>query len=203
MKPTELGTLLASSLRLACGQSDDDTLSLARRHRGRSSAWVTALALHFRRYYEGAPDIRVFIRGDASGKQDFGLTELLHDIAVVRCATVPAPFHTKYLAYVSEAIWQVESEFARNGRAAIIDFSKLVLGSALNKLFTFANVANQDAFVAMLLEPALACSGDVFVASVPHPDAWYGQHVPIRLWQLDRVQKRWDEEYLEDSGHYW
>ena len=84
---------------------------------------------------------------------------------------------------------KVESEFAKDSHQAIIDFSKLVLGSAENKLFIAPLVYDSDAFIQVLLEPARHCNGEVYLALVPHPNDWDKADDEIRVYQL--VENQW------------
>jgi hypothetical protein len=160
-------------------------------HRARSRAWVRALAAEFRRHYSDDA-VRVFTQSDPDNRPEFGCNELLHDITVVRTALVAAPRHKKELRYIDRVLWQVESEFARNGREALYDFNKLVLGGADAKLFVMPDVYDQDSFLRTLLAPATACTGQVYTARVPHPDRWETSSISVRLWELDETQ-HWRE----------
>lgn len=75
----------------------------------------------------------------------------------------------------------VESEFARNSRQALIDFNKLVLGSAHNKLFIGPQVSEVEPFVNVLKPAARACTGNVYIALIPHPAKWKGAKWPMLL----------------------
>ena len=76
--------------------------------------------------------------------------------------------HSK-LWYVKRAIWQVESEFEKNSRAALVDFSKFMVGSAPNKLFVAPITHDLGAFRNALIPVAQCCTGRV-AAHVPHPE---------------------------------
>jgi hypothetical protein len=190
MDVRNLKSMIETSLRAAQDMSTSSS-SIKLEHRARSRAWVEALANAFQRRYAGESDVRVFSQSNSSSRGDFGLNELLHDITVARCSTVLAPQHNKQLSYISEVLWQIESEFARNGREALFDFNKLVLGSARCKLFIAPDVHRPDPFLRTLLAPAKACTGQVFVAIVPHPDRWKEQAMAVKVWQLD--SERWVE----------
>jgi hypothetical protein len=146
---------------------------------------VEALATEFRAAYWGERDVRVFSQSHTANRLEFGVNELLHDVTVARYRTVRAPQHHKDLSYIAEVLWQVESEFARNGREALFDFNKLVLGSAQHKLFVAPDVNRPDAFLRTLLAPARVCTGSVFVAIVPHPDRWGQPSLAAKLWRLE------------------
>ena len=153
-------------------------------HRNRSREWVETLADEFRKSYEGESNVRVFSKHNESNRTEFGMNELLYDVLVCRVATTTSAKRGAELFYVEEALWQVESEFARNSREALFDFNKLVIGSAKSKLFIGPQVNDAQAFLDVLRAPAQHCTGDVYVALVPHPKEWDGDQVHIPVWQL-------------------
>jgi len=160
-----------------------------RRHARRSRAWVAALADEFRTHYRGDPDVRVLSKHDPSNHREFGLNELLYDVLVCRVGTAPAANSPATLTYVREALWQVESEFARDSRQAVYDLNKLVLGAAPHKLFVGPQVSDEARFLAALLPAARCCSGEVYVALVPHPAQWDDGEAVVRVWRL--VEEGW------------
>jgi hypothetical protein len=141
-------------------------------HAGRSGAFVSALASQLREQYAKESDVRTFDKYHEGNRSEFGLNELLHDITVCRVAQVPSCAQGRHLSYVSAPIWQVESELAKDSRQALFDFNKLVLGAALLKLFVGPAVADADAFIDVLRPAAACCTGQVFVALIPHPAVW-------------------------------
>jgi hypothetical protein len=139
------------------------------------------------------PAVRVFHKGDAENRADFGLNELLYDVCVCQTAACPSARQGKTLRYVTKALWLVESEFARDSGEAVKDFNKLVIGSAENKLFIGPRVSAQteSAYLDALLPVAGCCGGNVYVALVPHPADWgvSGDEVVLRCfvsgtWQV-------------------
>ena len=154
-------------------------------HSERSSNWVESLAGEFRKYYDDK-SIRVFSKNNLYNRKDFLRNELLYDICVCRVGEVPSNKHKKKLCYVKEALWQVESEFAKDSRQALVDFNKLVLGAAENKLFIGPHVHNTESFIEVLRPPAAACSGSVFLCLLPHPAEWdSGNNALINLWEFN------------------
>ncbi len=142
------------------------------RHRERSRLWVEALASEFRRFYCDDASVRVFSKHCPDYRRDFHLNELPYDVCVCRVAVVPSAVHKKDLLYIKESLWQVESEFARDSRQALIDFNKLVLGSSRNKLFIGPQVNDNESFIKVLVPPASVCMGNVFLVLLPHPSVW-------------------------------
>jgi len=141
-------------------------------HNERSRKWIAALHQQFVKQYSSETDVRVFSKGNKDNWHEFLLNELLFDISVCQVATVPSAKHHKELTYIKKALWQVESEFARNSRETMKDFSKLVTGSADNKLFVGSHVSDDKAFMDVLLPAAAVCSGTVYLALLPHPSTW-------------------------------
>lgn len=155
-------------------------------HQNRSRIWVETLAEKFREHFKDDSDILVFSKYHALHRKDFGLNELLHDIVVCRVDKVKSATHKKDLYYVREVIWQIESEFARDSRQALIDFNKLVLGSAQEKLFIGPIVKDTKSYLETLRPAALSCQGNVHIALVPHPRDWDTKTDSIKLWKFDR-----------------
>lgn len=152
-------------------------------HAGRSHAFVRALAAELRdRYHD--PDIVSLCKYDDRDQARLGMRELLHDISVCRVAPVESAAQSKTLWYVVDALWQVESELARDSRQALIDFNKLVLGSAHYKLFIGPQVADPEAFLGVLRPAAARCVGQVLAALIPHPDRWDVAGADVQVWQL-------------------
>ncbi len=141
------------------------------KHQNRSRFWVDCLANRFKSEFSD-DDIRVFSKYDPSNREKFGLNELLYDIVVCRLGYTQAAVQKKDLPYVKEVIWQIESELAPSTREILIDFSKLVLGSASYKLFIGAASKNSDKILETLVPVADNCSGQVFVSFIPHPKNW-------------------------------
>jgi hypothetical protein len=167
-----------------CDASDTSPSAQAR-HARRSREWVKCLATELKGFSED-PDVRVFFKGDPQNREDFGLNELLYDVCVCETKSCPSARRGKTLRYVTKALWQVESEFARDSFEAVEDFNKLVIGSADNKLFIGPRLApsEQSQFLDALLPVARCCSGNVYVAAVSHPDEWEPNPPDVSLWQL-------------------
>ena len=142
-------------------------------HRKRSQEWVKVLARNFRKCYSNQDNkVKVFSKDFGEHRAEFKVNELLYDIAVCRTSETSSAQKRTPLTYIQEALWVVESEMAKDSHEAIIDFSKLVMGSAQNKLFIGPKVNNQGNFNKVLLAPAGHCSGNVYLAIIPHPEDW-------------------------------
>ena len=143
----------------------------------RSAQWVDALARQFKDNYALDRRHRVFWRGNEDNYPHFRTRELLFDITVCSVSTTlslqnpPQP-----LEFISDCHWQAESEFAANDtRAVVVDMSKLVLGSAENKLIVAAhpnNDAKRQRVLAQCADIAACCRTNLFFLFVSHPKDW-------------------------------
>ncbi|MDQ3440296.1 MAG: hypothetical protein M3478_08090 [Planctomycetota bacterium] len=160
-----------------------DVLSMQSLHQRRSSEWVRCLAHELKTLVargDEADDVRVLYRNnpDEANRADFGLNELLYDVCICRTAEHPSAREGRALRYVTEAMWLVESEFARDSFQAVKDFNKLVIGHAANKLFIGPRLgpADEPRYLAALLPVARGSAhngaSSVYAALVPHPGEW-------------------------------
>lgn len=177
---SELHILVERALRAAQARPTVETTK-QQRHRARSRNFVMELANALREH-EGGPPVEALTRYSDATLARFGSRELLHDITVCRAAQAP----DRPLWYITEVMWQVESELARLHRAALNDFNKLVLGSAHYKLFVGPQVDDPEALLRTLDLAAGRCTGRVFLALIPHPDRWDSQPGDVRTWQFRR-----------------
>ncbi len=180
----DIKQLLQKSLALAQAEPDEG-ISVQEINQNRSRSWVNFLANQLLTPYQSEKDIkdiRVFSKHDETNRKDFGLNELLYDIVVCEVGKVFSAKRKKKLVYIKKTLWQVESEFARDSKQALIDFNKLVLGSAQNKLFIGPQVSKVEQFISVLKPAAEACTGNVYVALIPHPAKWKGISGNVRLW---------------------
>jgi len=143
-------------------------------HRQMSKEFVEALAKELRHFYSDSESIRVLSKHYENKEQrlELGMNELLFDILVCECDSVLSSSGHHQLTYVKKAIWQIESELARNSREALYDFNKLVLGSSENQLFIGSITDDPTAYIQTLLPAARHCNANLYLALVPHPDSW-------------------------------
>lgn len=179
-------------------------------HKGSSKIWLNELAQELKSFIgKDDPNIRIFTRS-LPNKREFGLNELLYDISICRTSKCNINgnmlndeltndlIQDKEFHYVSECLWQIESEFAKNRREALKDFNKLVLGSSANKLFIGPTVSNNNIkeYYGLLLNPARFCSGNIYLAIVPHPKEWqYKSALDISVHFFR--DRRWEPEIEE------
>lgn len=191
MEASDLHELLEGAFKAA--RKDTRTFGEQTENQARSSRWVEAVAKAFRGLPAIDASVRVFAK-HSEDNADFKISELLYDVLVARTATVRSSHQNVELPYVTEALWLIESEFANDGREALKDFQKLVIGRAPNKLFIGPHVSDPGSFIKVLLPAAKCCDPEenVFVALVPEPDAWDdledSDEDRIKLWKLDRSE---------------
>ena len=152
-------------------------------HGKRSAQWVDALARQFQANYPLERRHRVFWKGNEDNKRHFRLRELLFDITVCSVSTTlslqkpPQP-----LEFITDCHWQIESEFAiKDTRPVIVDMSKLVLGSAENKLMVAArrDAERRQSVLAQCADIAACCRPNVFFLFVSHPQHWDAPRAPL------------------------
>ena len=180
---TDVKQLLQETFQQAKSYPDSGK-TIQRINMHRSQNWVKALTEQFKKKYDGDSEIRIFSKSDDSNRKDFGLSELLHDVLVCKVDGVKSSVHKKKLYFIKEVLWQIESEFAHNTRSSLIDFNKLVLGSAKNKLFVAsqAKKGTEKSFLEVLKPAARYCTGDVYLGMIPHPGDWADTKDDIHLW---------------------
>ena len=138
-------------------------------------AVVCALAETFQEKYDDTDVHRVFWLGNNDNREQFGINEFLFDVVVCSVSTVESlQRQSNRLDFIDQCHWQVESEFNRsNSREVIVDMSKLVVGSAENKLFIAAHRNfGEEELLKLCAGIARRCSGNVYFAFVAHPDDW-------------------------------
>lgn len=181
--------LIRESIKSVQSAKTDDEKPLRILHKDRSQKFVEELAQKIGALYEGEQGLRIFSKLNPTNKEDFGLNELLFDILVCKVSVVTSKIHGKKLFYIKDALWQVESELAYDSKKALMDFNKLVLGSAQNKLFISSQgrPGTENLFLDILRPAAKACVGNVYVALVPHPSKWGNTVSNVQIWTLKDV----------------
>lgn len=152
--------------------AEKDEPSPRNAHAARSREFVKLLARQFEQRYRSECDIKVLSGSIDRWRLKLGMNELLFDITVCRTDETEAAFRDTTLTYITESLWAVESEFARNSRSTIYDFNKLLLSNAENKLFICSQVPDEESFLRPIWKAARHCSGKLHVATVPHPSQW-------------------------------
>ena len=143
-------------------------------NRARSRAWMRSLAERFGEHY-ASKGHKIFWLGNDCNQTEFGLNELLFDLAVCSVSSTKSlERQPRDLPFIARCHWQIESEFSRqNTRDLIVDMSKLVMGAAENKLFVASHRGDRERDVLDQCAPiAACCSGTVYFCFVSHPDGW-------------------------------
>ncbi|MDC0715992.1 hypothetical protein [Nannocystis bainbridge] len=175
---SELHDLVEKALRAAQAHPTAEA-SRKERHKARSRHFVLALADAFREHEGG--DVDAMSRYHDDVRPHIGQGELLHDVTITRSVQIGEHW------YITEVLWQVESELSLDTSEAVHDFNKLVLGSAHHKLFVAAMVPEPENLLRTLEPAAARCTGRVFLALIPHPDHWDGDTAGgVRTWQFRR-----------------
>jgi hypothetical protein len=164
--------------------TETDALKL---HRERSKLFVEALAEGFRNHYK-SDSYYVFSKHFEGNRKKFGVNELLYDILVCRGAVLNSSNRHSELTYITDSIWQVESEFARDSRQALYDFNKLIIGSSENKLFIGPQVSNEVGFLDTLAKAAKHCHATTYLALLPHPKEWANEK-RVKCWVYENGWK--------------
>ena len=174
MNEKRLFEILRQSL-VDAQHKDINAATLQQLHSERARTWVKSLALNLGKEY-AQESTRVLAR-PLDRDKDFELHEMLYDVVVLRTAK------TQGLTYALEVEWEIESELSKELKKAVIDFSKLVLGAATNKLFigSFHTELRRD----ILLPIASACKSNVYAAFIPRPDDWNRAEPRVRLYKFE------------------
>ena len=153
----------------------------------RSEKWVDSLAACFKENYKGDRH-RVFWRSNKENYDDFKLNEFLFDLVVCSVSTTESlQRQSNPLKFIAECHWQIESEFNKaNSRDIIVDMSKLVMGSAENKLFIASHreEETEKGILEQCSEIAGRCSGNIYFCFVSHPEEWHNdpKHPSLHEW---------------------
>jgi hypothetical protein len=181
--PMDLKKAIEAALATAVARKDEGNASGVI-HRNRSKHFVEVLADALRQEYSSQPAIRVFSKHYEANRREFGMNEVLYDVLVAEAGYTEPIRGQQKLAYLRKALWQIESEFAHDSRKALFDFNKLVVGAAERKLFVGPQVSDDQAFRSSLLPAAQCCSGEVYLALLPHPKLWkQGQNLGVALFR--------------------
>ena len=143
-------------------------------NKNRSRIWIGSLAERFREHY-GGDRHKLFWSGNCGNRDEFKINELLFDLAVCSVSeTNSLQKKEKPLQFIAQCHWQIESEFSRrNTRDIVVDMSKLVMGSADNKLFIAAHRGDREKdILEQCSQIAGCCGGRVYFGFVSHPDDW-------------------------------
>lgn len=162
-----------NAVKRGAASEDSSNKSLCQTHKDRAIAWIDCLGEGFQEYYSNK-DQRVFWKNNEDNRSDFHLNELLFDVSVCQIGWVESIVRGRRLPYISNCLWQVESEFDnRDSREIMKDFSKLVMGRAESQMFvsTYQGV-RQKQVMSMCSTIASCCNGNLYLCFVEHPEKW-------------------------------
>lgn len=144
----------------------------------RSAEFVSRLAEQLRKHYrekriEPPSEFAVFSRDSRVNRPEFGLNELLFDILVAEIATVKSA-RGRDIKAIRGAEWLIESELNQtNSRAVLVDFNKLVLGSAKNKLLVVAAGGLVASWIeGVVIDGISVHTANFYLGFLPHPSDW-------------------------------
>lgn len=157
-------------------------------HAALSRTWVMAIATEFKKHFKPTAGYRIFYRGCKDHKAAFKLEEYLYDITIIRTAIVASANEPKQLEYPKDILWHVESELRTNdSRASIVDFGKLLMSAAQNKLMILPAGGKIESWARQHLPRVRSKRiGNMYLAFVPHPRHWNNCKSSV-----SRVQQLW------------
>jgi hypothetical protein len=153
--------------------------------RARERVWIKTLSTHLTDALD-EDDIRLFSAYNRGNTDHFGTEQLLYDIQVCRVGlTTTADKKKDELHYIQASLWQIETDFSREIHQAVYAFNRLVTGNGENKLFIGAQLkTGRDTTINTLKVSAVACSGNTYLALIPHPEDWEDDNHSIDVWQF-------------------
>ncbi len=178
---------------LACGTDLEDGAL----HRERSRQFVEQLRLGLAGKYSDLGNIRGFSKHKGGSTLEFGMSELLYDVAVLEYDSTNSGKSNKELFYITRALWLVESELDPNKREALYDFNKLVVGASENLLFVGPVLKSENEhsdYLRVLADAAKYCSGNLFLALIPRPSDWdTATREEVTTWVWAGEDNKWVE----------
>ena len=156
----------------------------------RERVWVKTLARQLESQLDDE-SIRVFYPRNYDHRSDFGVSQFLYDVHACQVAEMDGGANKGTIHYIQQSLWQIESYLGKERRKAVQNFNKLVVGAGENKLYVGAQSATQSNLLDTILEPAKACSGDIFLVLIPPPAEWDDLDYEINIWQLKK--NKWTE----------
>ena len=182
----DLKALISQAWLSALGQSTS-----AEDSSERAKFWIGCLARVFQLSCRQG-NLRVFWRENDCNRSEFGLNELLFDISVCQVEQVGSIRQGRPLAYISKNLWLVESELNdKSSREITKDFSKLIMGSSVNKLFVSSYQGDlQEKVLEMCREMARFCEGNLFLCFIEHPRKWSNLSALPKLYKWEQTSWR-------------
>jgi len=145
-------------------------------HSKLSQYWIEFIASDFRAKFPEAEGYRVFSKGYDKHRSMYKMNEFLFDITVIKAGWIPSASGSTSLEYPLRTLWHIESEFQSNdSKASIVDFGKLLMSAAENKLMILPSGGKIEQWAKEnLTRIASEQNAAVQLAFVPHPATWQG-----------------------------
>lgn len=142
-----------------------------------SQNWVKYFALEIEDHYENMKkqhNIISFFNKRIMEDSPIKVKEFLFDITVARTKHV----NNSSISFISNPIWQIESEFRQLISAIIADFQKLISGCAPYKMMvgpmsTRSKKDEKNKYLEITKELAIDVSGTLYFLFITHPRTWY------------------------------
>jgi|TARA_B100000035_G_C20904356_1_gene510949 hypothetical protein len=142
-------------------------------HHYHSQNWVKQFALKIEQHYDEEDLVSFFNRREPKLNIKSSLDdvkEFLFDITVAKIN----PIDGSPLSYISEPIWQIESEFKMLLKETLKDFQKLISGNAPYKMMVGPLNTKNDSlkYREITQVPASHISEDLYFLFITHPENW-------------------------------
>lgn len=181
MDKTSLSDLISSAVKMTKNDLPED-------HRARSRAFLKSLHEGIQAFFKSESDVKVFSSNFRDN--DFNRSEYLYDILVARFKRVKSPFQENEIAFLSENLIELESEFSTNTRDTLIDFSKLNVGSAKEKVFILPFFNRNDDldqwFENIVFKNISNQNRKFFFVYLDHPMCWGEKEVQIKIIEKEK-----------------
>ncbi len=162
-------------------------------HHYYSQNWVKQFAIKIEQHYNEEDLVSFFNSRVPNIKSSLDdVKEFLFDITVAKIN----PIDGSKLSYISEPIWQIESEFKMYLKETIRDFQKLISGNAPYKMMVgpFNTKDDSSEYREITQAPASHISEDLYFLFITHPENW--KIDKEMLWKLYKWNGD-DWDYLE------
>lgn len=153
----------------------------------KSRKWLECLFTNLEAHYSCCNISRVLMQHIGKKSSLLKTGEFLYDIHVVNIIQQHAYSQRNTVEYISLSELVIESEFTKNAKGVINDFSKLICSNAKAKLF----ICSQHIQQKILLEyPANYCSGHLYLLLLPYPEEWPNNN-KVEFYKYNRKKGKW------------
>lgn len=191
ISPKDLISLITAALNV----KSKDFTSDQKLHKYLSQSWVKNFALGMERYYSSQPMkiLSFYNQRDLSDKQTPPVKEFLFDITVAKCDSFYTSRSKNLIPFITEPIWQIESEFKPNMREIVKDFQKLISGNAQFKMMIVPyGKDGSKYFKTDTAHLAKYVNGELWLVAIQHPSAeWYSGTIKFEIYKWDTNKSIW------------